>query len=431
MHVTVVEASYQTTIAIVFAGVAPLIWSPIANVYGRRPIFVFVTAIGVAAHAAAGASKSWSGILASRAFVGIGTSAGMGIGAATVADMYFMHERGRYMGFYVVFISNGAHVAAIIGGYVARYAGWRWDYWLGAVVLGVTWLVLVFALPETLYVRGNETEAGLHHRNGSWLKLLTFQAVHKTRKLRAWDFTHVFMMLKYPSVLFPTIYYSLSFGFASVLFAVTGAAAFGSIYHMDTVGVGLSIGLSTFAGTLIGELLAGPVSDRLLYLYRKTHDGEVKSEARLHSMWPGFILTPVGIIIEGVCFQYKTHYMGPIMGIAIAAFGLQIVSTNVYAYTTDVSTFQSWLSLESELIQMQCYKPQSAEISTLLNLGRQTFSFTLGFYAVPFAEHTTWGVAWAVFAIIDVVFFLGLIALMWKGAEWRERMGAPRFDRDL
>lgn len=31
---------------------------------------------------------------------------------------------------------------------------------------------------------------------------------------------------------------------------------------------------------------------------------------------------------------------------------------------------------------MQCYKPQSAEISTLLNFGRQTFSFTLGFYMV-------------------------------------------------
>jgi MFS family permease len=95
MHVSVVEASYQTTVPIIFAGISPLVWSPISNVYGRRPIFVFVTAIGVAAHAASGASKSWGGILAVRAFVGIGASAGMGIGAALVADMYFMHERGR------------------------------------------------------------------------------------------------------------------------------------------------------------------------------------------------------------------------------------------------------------------------------------------------------------------------------------------------
>lgn len=243
---------------------------------------------------------------------------------------------------------------------------------------------------------------------------MTFRGIPKTdRKLRASDFTHVFYMLKYPSVLLPTIYYSLSFGFGSVMFAVTGAAAFGSIYHFDTVGVGLSIGVSTFVGTLVGELSAGPVSDFLLLQYRRRHGGDPKPEARLHAMWPGVFLLPFGVIIEGVCLQYKTHYMGPVMGISIGAFGLQIISTNIFAYMTD------------------CYKPQSAEISTLLNFGRQTFSFTLAFYCVPFAERTTWGVAWAVFAIIQFVFFSGIVALMWKGRQWRERLGTPDFDRDL
>jgi len=79
----------------------------------------------------------------------------------------------------------------------------------------------------------------------------------------------------------------------------------------------------------------------------------------------------------------------------------------------------------------QCYKPQSAEISTLLNFGRQTFSFTLGFYAVPFAQKTTWGKAWGTFAIIDFAFFGCILALMFRGKVWRERMGEPKFDRDL
>jgi len=108
-HITVVRASYQTTIAIVFAGFFPIIWSPISNIYGRRPIMICVTALGIAAHCAAGAAKSYSGILTARAFVGIGTSAGMGIGAAVVADLFFMHERGRYMGFYVVlYVTNSS-----------------------------------------------------------------------------------------------------------------------------------------------------------------------------------------------------------------------------------------------------------------------------------------------------------------------------------
>ena len=249
---------------------------------------------------------------------------------------------GRYMGIYIVFVTNGAHLAAVVGGFIALDIGWRWCYWIPAIIVGVNWLVNLFCLPETLYHRDNASGQKLQNTNTSWLNLYTFNGVHITRKLRLWDFTHVFVMLKYPSVLLPAVYYSISFGIGSVLFAVTGAAAFGSIYRFNTAQIGLCIGLSTFIGTLLGEISAGPVSDRILYLYMKTHNGQTKPEARLQAMWPGFFLLPIGVIIEGVCLQYRTHWAGPVMGIGIAAVGLQIVSTNTFAYLTDVSWIPSF-----------------------------------------------------------------------------------------
>lgn len=95
MHITVTEASYQTTLAIVMAGIAPLIWSPLANKYGRRPIYLLVSIIGIAAGAGCAVTTKWGLLLVARVFVGIGTSVGMGIGAASVSDMYFTHERGK------------------------------------------------------------------------------------------------------------------------------------------------------------------------------------------------------------------------------------------------------------------------------------------------------------------------------------------------
>lgn len=205
------------------------------------------------------------------------------------------------------------------------------------MIFAANWLINLFCLPETLYHRENSTGVSLRTESYPWSRLLRFSAPSHKRRLRPWDFTHTFHMLRYPSVLLPGIYYSISFGLGSVLFAVTGSAAFGGIYHFDTVGIGLAIGLSTFIGTLLGEVCAGPVSDRLIYLYMRNHDGEAVPEARLHAMWPGFILLPAGVIIEGVCFQYKTQWVGPVIGIGIGAFGLQILSTNTYAYMTDVS----------------------------------------------------------------------------------------------
>ena len=122
-----------------------------------------------------------------------------------------------------------------------------------------------------------------------------------------------------------------------MLFAVTGASAFTKIYGFDTAQVGLIIGIPTLVGSLIGEFCAGPVSDRILYIYTRRHDGVSKPEARLQAMWPGFIIMPARVIIEGVCFQYETHWMGPAIGMALGLFGLQIVSTNIFAYLADVS----------------------------------------------------------------------------------------------
>src|SRR3978361_1242675 len=94
---------------------------------------------------------------------------------------FFMHERGRYMGIYIVFVTNGAHIAAVVGGYTAlnHSLGWRWCYWIPAMILAGTWVLMLFCLPETLYHRDNKTgESHMHHQqqrqtHRAWLSLLT------------------------------------------------------------------------------------------------------------------------------------------------------------------------------------------------------------------------------------------------------------------
>lgn len=38
--ITTVQATYELTVFIVFAGVGPLLVTPLSNVYGRRPIYL-------------------------------------------------------------------------------------------------------------------------------------------------------------------------------------------------------------------------------------------------------------------------------------------------------------------------------------------------------------------------------------------------------
>lgn len=100
--ISVVEASYSLTMYIVFAGVGPLLLIPLANVYGRRPVYLIGSSVGAITNIAAGYSPTWAGILATRAINGIAAGSPGALGAATICDLFFMHERGFYMGIFTL-----------------------------------------------------------------------------------------------------------------------------------------------------------------------------------------------------------------------------------------------------------------------------------------------------------------------------------------
>jgi multidrug resistance protein len=361
--ITSTVASYQTTTVIVAVGICPLFWSPLANVYGRRPIYLISTFIGIIATFGTGLANSWATLIVARVFSGVGVGAAMALGAATVNDMFFLHEKGAKMGIWTVFLTNGAHVAPVIGGYLALNAGYRWCYYLPAVVNAATFLLMIVALPETLFSRKEEILAQ-HQERTYWQMLFSFRQNRlRDRRLHIRDFVRPFEMLKYPSVTLTVLYYCVTFCYSSILPAVTVAILFTRTYHFNTGIIGLMLGLPLLVGSALGEVLSGPFSDWVMYRYATKHNGERKPEARLPASFASVILCPAGIIIYGVCLQQKTHWIGPVMGMGIASFGLQLATTVNYTYCSD------------------CYKPQSAEIGTMYNFCRQVFAFPLGFYA--------------------------------------------------
>jgi MFS family permease len=126
--IPVVQASYELTAFIVFAGVGPLLITPFSNVYGRRPIYLLGNLVAGVTNVIAGNCTTWNGLLVTRVFNGIGAGSSVAIGAATICDLYFVHERGFYMGIFTFFLTNGPHFAPLIGGFIAQNLSWRWCF---------------------------------------------------------------------------------------------------------------------------------------------------------------------------------------------------------------------------------------------------------------------------------------------------------------
>lgn len=324
---------YVTSMFLLSCGVSSIFWNPISNVYGRRPVYIFTVLAALLMSVASGKATSYGSLLAFRCVNGFFGGVPGGLGNAVVTDLFFTHERGLYMGIYTVMYITGGHIAPIIGGYIEDAISWRWCFYIPAIITAVVWLIYVLTVPETLYPRASQTQP----EPRTWAQNMTMQGrVHPAGHLRLIDFFRPFQMLQYPSVLLPSVYYAVAFAHGSLLFIISSAQLFAADYGYEARRTGLLMGIPITVGSVLGEFLSGGFSDWISERRSLARGGQRKPEDRLLAIIPSFFLTPLGVIIEGVCLENRTHFMGVAMGIATASFGLQVATTVVYTYTSEV-----------------------------------------------------------------------------------------------
>lgn len=81
-------AQVHWTVAIPALGLAfgPLFWSSLADIYGRRIIFIIGTTIALVATIGSAVASSYGGYMAARFFQGFGVSPGATVGMAVVGE---------------------------------------------------------------------------------------------------------------------------------------------------------------------------------------------------------------------------------------------------------------------------------------------------------------------------------------------------------
>lgn len=406
-------AAYSTTTGIILGGISPFLWTPLTNYYGRRPITLLAIFITIMGGIGSGLSPNFCALVGTRALCGFGFGGMMSVGTASINDMFFLHERGEKTGVYSLFVTNGAHVAAIIGGYLSQKAGWQWDYYLGALSTSLSFLVALFLFPETLFSRDPDfLQNRTHERTYLQMLFSLRDNMIPGRHLHVSDFLASFYMLKYPSILFPFLYYFWAWTFINVMPAISLATIYTQLYGLKSGPIGAMLGVSLMVGSILGEFFAGKASDYvMLRIARKRTDNARKPETRLYMSVLSAVFMPVGLIIFGATVGKYNAYV-PLVGLGVGVFGLQIASTCLYAYVSD------------------CYKPQTPESGVLFNLSRG-LSFIIGYFALPFADQVGYLRAWVTFAAVLFLFFFPIAALMVWGGKWRERMGQPKFHRYL
>lgn len=145
------SALQLTMSALIMAfGLAQLVWGPVADRFGRRPVLMGSLAMYSAASAGCAVSPSIEWLVVMRAAQGAMLAAAVVVGRAMVRDLYEPHEGAQVMSRGMTGLGLIALASPTSGGWLAGHVGWASTLAVNAAVGLLTLAFLAWQLPETL-----------------------------------------------------------------------------------------------------------------------------------------------------------------------------------------------------------------------------------------------------------------------------------------
>lgn len=93
------RAAYFFNNSALLQGVSTLFWVPLLNKYGRRPIYISAYILYFFMILGAGLARTYAGEITTRTILGIGAGAGECLAPVTIADVFYLHQRGYGMAY--------------------------------------------------------------------------------------------------------------------------------------------------------------------------------------------------------------------------------------------------------------------------------------------------------------------------------------------
>jgi MFS family permease len=128
-HVEVETVALTTGLYMMGMGLGSVVASPTAILYGKRPVYLVSAVIFMAASAWCALSPSFTSLVVARIVQGISVSPVECLPSATIAEIFFLHERAFRIGIYTLLLLGGKNLVPLVSAAVIQRFGWRWVFW--------------------------------------------------------------------------------------------------------------------------------------------------------------------------------------------------------------------------------------------------------------------------------------------------------------
>lgn len=434
-HVTVSQINLTVTTYMIFQGLTPMFVGSFADSTGRRPAYFICFTIYIVANVGCALAPSYPALLVLRMLQSAGSSTTVALCQAVVADVVTSAERGHYVGYTSLPILLAPAIGPVIGGVLSQTVGWRFIFWILAILAGVVFVIHAFFLPETCREIVGDGSIRPHPAYRTFWQLIKDFRQRRLRRHAQSDgasITHtesrtstrrslhmkkfnvlasliilfekeMFLLLMYSSFVF-TGFYCISTVMPTQLSA---------IYGLDEIEIGLMY-LPMVGGSLLAAFVNGGLMNRNYRRhcrlrgvpYDKSKQQDLADfpieRARLEIGYPMLVLCVVITLAWGWAFEYRAHIAVPCVLLFLFGWGAVGFSNTINVLLVDVN-------------------PGSAGAATASNnLTRCLVGAAATAVIGPMINGVGIGWSFTILGVLYVVFSPMLYLVLKNGVRWRK-----------
>ncbi|MDU2938708.1 Bcr/CflA family multidrug efflux MFS transporter [Superficieibacter sp. 1612_C1] len=188
--------SAQMTLSTYILGFAlgQLLYGPMADSLGRKPVILGGTLVFAAAAAACALSQTIDYLIVMRFFHGLAAAAASVVINALMRDIYPKEEFSRMMSFVMLVTTIAPLVAPMVGGAVLIWFSWHTIFWILAVAALLASAMIFFFIDETLPVERRQ-KFRLRTTGGNFASLFRHKRVLSYMLASGFSFAGMFSFL--------------------------------------------------------------------------------------------------------------------------------------------------------------------------------------------------------------------------------------------
>ncbi|RFN48880.1 hypothetical protein FIE12Z_6935 [Fusarium flagelliforme] len=296
-------------------------------------------------------SKSYGVLMGFRMVHGFGSSVCEALPAQAVADVFFLHERGKALGWYTFALATGTLSATAASYMLSSGLSYNLFFWIEFGLGCVLFLATLAFFEETMYLEERQlkqpsdqekTKAGsIKHEH---------QPSSECRESRLEE-----------SVTVPPRKTYLE---QCRIFGKTDPNA-PVLMMMENTGL---VAISAFTGYLVAAGPFSTVPDRVCAWLTRKHNNIQEAEYRLWCLVVVFFVSPAALILYGYSAGDHLHWFGLVFAVGMFQFGAFFYLTYTLAYAMD------------------SYEAKIPEMLIAMNLGKQSISFAFGYKVIDWVQ---------------------------------------------